>query len=88
MNNHQTFEILNFNYIIHFKRDNVRTGGIAFYQNTSYMANILKPNMDITMTNIYDLNSRYISFGEICSALGKMENSVEIVMIINNISQN
>lgn len=40
MSNDQQFDIPNFNCIAHFKRDYVRTGGVAIYQNSNDTTNI------------------------------------------------
>ncbi|RVE40725.1 hypothetical protein evm_014626 [Chilo suppressalis] len=88
MSNDQQFDIPNFNCIAHFKRDYVRTGGVAIYQNSNDTTNILTPNMDKILKNTGDVNVSCTGVGDICSAVCKTNNGVEIVMVIVYISPN
>uniref|UniRef100_A0A034WUT0 Uncharacterized protein n=1 Tax=Bactrocera dorsalis TaxID=27457 RepID=A0A034WUT0_BACDO len=88
MSSDQQIDIPNFNCIAHFKRDYVRTGGVAIYQNSNDTTNILTPNMDIILKNTSDVNVRRTEVGDICSAICKMNNGVEIVMVMVYISPN
>lgn len=88
MSNDQQFDIPNFNCIAHFKRDYVRTGGVAIYQNSNDTTNILTPNMDIILKNTGDVNVRCTGVGDICSAICQTNNGVETVMVIVYISPN
>ncbi|GBP87622.1 hypothetical protein EVAR_99946_1 [Eumeta japonica] len=87
MSNDQQFDIPNSNCIAHSKRDYVRTG-VAIYQNSNDTTNILTPNMDIILKNIGDVNVTSTGVGDICSAICKMNNGVETVMVIVYISPN
>lgn len=72
----------------HFKRDYVRTGGVAIYQNSNDTTNILTPNMDIILKNTGDVNVRRTGVVDICLAICKTNNRVEIVIVIIYISPN
>lgn len=87
MDNDQLYEIPNFNCIVHYKRGNVRSGGVAIYQSNDDTVNIVSPNMDIIMRNANDFGFRHSPVGDICSAICKMENGVEIVMVVVYIAQ-
>lgn len=87
MGNDHLYEIPNFNCIVHYKRANIPSGGVAIYQSNDDTVNILAPNMDIIMRNTNNFSFKHSSVGDICSAICKMENGVKIVMVVVYIAQ-
>lgn len=84
----ESINVPNFNCIAKFKRDNVRAGGVGIFQNIDDITNILTTNMAITMANTTDINLRRTNIGDICACMCKMENGVEMVMVVIYISPN
>ena len=85
MSNDQMYDIPNFNCVVHYKRNDVRSGGVAIYQNNADKAKIITPNMDVLLRNTNDFRFSHTSVGDICSAI---ENGLEIVMVVVYISIN
>ena len=73
MGSEEVYDIPNFNCIVNYKRNNVRSGGVAIYQNNEDKANIVTPNMNVIMRNTNDYRFQHTSVGDICSAICKLE---------------
>lgn len=86
MGNNEEILIPDFDYVVHFKRDNVLVSGVAIYKNSADRTNVITPNMDITMANTNDISVRQNDVGDICSCVCKMENNTDIVMVVVYIS--
>ncbi|CAH2109137.1 unnamed protein product [Euphydryas editha] len=56
LDNREECDIPNFNCITHFKRDFVRSVGVAIYHNINDTTNLVTPNMSVIMNNIQDLH--------------------------------
>ncbi|KAF0688122.1 ATP-dependent DNA helicase PIF1-like, partial [Aphis craccivora] len=89
MSNDYPIDIPNFNCIVHFKRDTVSKGGVAIYQNNNNdTTNIMTPNIDINVANDVDVNVRRTNVGDICACLCKLQNGLEIVIVVIYITPN
>ena len=88
LDNQEECDIPNFNCITHFKRDFVRSGGVAIYHNTNDTTNLVTPNMSVIMKNIQDLHVRRTSVADLCAAECVMENGVTLIMAVIYVSPN
>ena len=88
MDNNQQLDIPNFNCIAQFKRDGERAAGVAIYHNINDNANIFTPNLNVSISNTTSVCVRSEEIGDVCSAICKLENGVEIVMVVIYISPN
>ena len=88
MRNEEEIVHPNFNCISHYKRDNVRAGGVAIYHNSEDTVHICTENMRMILSNISDLSTRHSSVGDICSVVCKIGNDVEVVIVAIYISPN
>ena len=88
MGNDEHYDIPNFDCIVQYKRNDVRASGVAIYKNFNDTTNIITPNMEITMSNTNVINVRWTIIGDICACVCKMDNNVEIVMVVIYISPN
>lgn len=81
-----TNDIPNFNYISKFKR----AAGEAIYKNYKDSANVITPyffNIQIT-GSMSEICARVGHVGDICSAICKLENGIEVVIVVVYISPN
>ena len=84
----EIYDVSNFHCIVHYKRNNFRSGGIAIYQNNDDRDNIIEPNMDILLRNTDNFDFQHTSVGDICSAICTMENGVQVIIVVVYISIN
>lgn len=82
MNNREPLDILNFNCIVHLKRENSRAGGVAIYQNRNDTANVFTNNLDITLRNLNTVTVSHGAVGDICAAQCRLENGQELMLIV------
>ncbi|CAB3232814.1 unnamed protein product [Arctia plantaginis] len=88
LDNREECDIPNFNCITHFKRDFVRSVGVAIYHNINDTTNLVTPNMSVIMNNIRDLHVRRTSVADLCAAECVMENGVTLIMAVIYVSPN
>ena len=86
--NGQQCNIPHFNCIVQFKRDTVRAGGVAIYQNMSDITKIVTPNMEMISKNIQDFSVRHTIVADLCAAQSVMENGITVVMAVIYVSPN
>lgn len=86
MSNIEDISLPNFDCIVQFKRDDIRAGGVAVYKNINDTMNVLTPNLEITISNTNEISVRHSSVGDICACFCKMENGVEILIVVIYIS--
>ena len=69
LDNNEECDVPNFNCITHFKRDSVRSGGVAIYESKSNTTYVVAPNMEVMMSDSPDMHviaySHLLRFGEI-----------------------
>ena len=65
-----------------FKRDGERAAGVAVYHNINDNANIFTPNLNVSISNTTSVCVGNEEIGDVCSAICKLENGVEIVMVV------
>ncbi|KAK0162413.1 hypothetical protein PV327_006192 [Microctonus hyperodae] len=88
LGNNEECDVPNFNCITYFKRDSVRSGGVAIYQNKSDTVNVVTPNMELIMNNIRDIHVRSTSIADLCTGECVMENGVTLIMAVIYVSPN
>ncbi|XP_044594073.1 uncharacterized protein LOC123271741 [Cotesia glomerata] len=84
----EDISIPNFNCIVKYKRSNIRSGGVAIYQNNNDTTHIVTPSMDISLHHLQSVGVQHCAVGEICAAECKTENGQSIMLISIYISPN
>ena len=80
--------ILNFNCFAQFKRGEKCATEVAIYHNIGDTANVLTPKMTLSISRTEDICAQTNAVEDACSAICKMENGVEVVLVVVYISPN
>ncbi|GFX84662.1 ATP-dependent DNA helicase [Trichonephila clavipes] len=87
-NDDENVDIPNFNCIVKFKHKNVRSAGVAIYQKSNDVSNIVTSNMDILLQYIREIDIGQSSIGDICAAHCVLDDGTNIIMVVVYISPN
>lgn len=87
-NDDENIDIPNFNCIVKFKRKNVRSAGVAIYQRSNDVANIVTSNMDILLPYIGEIDIGQLSIGDICTVQCVLGDNTNIIIVVVYISPN
>ncbi|GFW88267.1 ATP-dependent DNA helicase [Trichonephila clavipes] len=80
LKNEDSFDILDFDCVCHFKRSHVRTGGVALYQNFNDVTHVITPHRDLMMRQTASLAVNASEIGEICAARYTMEKGQTVLL--------
>lgn len=88
MKNSSHIDIPNFKCVIKFKRENVRSGGVAIYSNESTSTNTIIPYINIHSQTISSSNESSSQVGDICFAQSSSSGGQEFIILATYISPN
>ncbi len=88
INNEEAVDVPNFDCVVHFKRPNVRAGGVAVYHNSTDRINIVTPHMDMNLQQINWLAVNAAAVEDICAAECVIESGQSVAMIVLYITPN
>lgn len=86
LQNEERVDIPNFNFVVQYKRPNVRAGGVAIYRNAHNSTTIVTPNMEINLLQSNEVGVTSARVGDICAAECQLENGQVIMMVAIYIS--
>ncbi|GFV85407.1 ATP-dependent DNA helicase [Trichonephila clavipes] len=78
LDNESDISIPNFNCIVKYKRPNMRAGGVAIYQNSSDVVNIITPSMDCSVSQSDIYGTIQSSVGDLCLAECVIDNGQKL----------
>ncbi|GFX47031.1 ATP-dependent DNA helicase [Trichonephila clavipes] len=88
LDNESEISIPNFNCIVKYKQPNTRAGGVAIYQNSIDVVNIITPSMDcsVSLSDIY--GTIQSSVEDLCLAECVIDNGQKIIIVAAYITPN
>ncbi|GFU94834.1 ATP-dependent DNA helicase [Trichonephila clavipes] len=86
LDNERDISIPNFNCIVKYKRPNTRAGGVALYQNSSNVVNIITPFMDCSVSQ--SDGTIQSSVEDLCLAECVIDNGEKIIIVAVYITPN
>ncbi|GFW74749.1 SWIM-type domain-containing protein [Trichonephila clavipes] len=88
LDNESDISIHNFNCIVKYKRPNTRAGGVAIYQSSSDVVNIIAPSMNCSVSQSDIYGTIQSSVGGLCLAGCAIDNGHKIIIVAVYITPN
>jgi len=82
------YDIPKFNCIVKFKRDNVRSGGVAIFSHRDNITHVITSHIDLQVKNSIQEDATKSNIGDLCTAQCITENGMQIIIVVVYISPN